>query len=198
MNTKVVSSAEPILHLSSKRVPSPKNPVHESISFTSHVAISRFSIRNPITWPRRARSTACIGAVYAPAETSRETLYELLGIGESGSTLSDIKKAYKNMARKYHPDVSPPDRVDEYTQRFIMMHQAYETLSDPQSRALYDRDLAAGFGSFSSRRKIHQKMEENGEWKTKWQSQLDELKRREMNRDSDGGMSWGARMRSRR
>ncbi|KAL9171609.1 hypothetical protein ABFS82_04G220600 [Erythranthe guttata] len=196
MNTKVVSSAEPILHLSSKRAPSSKNPVHESISFTSHVTISRFSIRNPITGPRRARSTACIDAVYAPAETTSETLYELLGIGESGSTISDIKKAYKNMARKYHPDVSPPDRVDEYTRRFIMMHHAYETLSDPQSRALYDRDLAAGFGSFYSRGKTHQKMEGNGEWKTKWQSQLDELKRREMNRDSDGGMSWGARMRS--
>ncbi|KAL8260480.1 hypothetical protein R6Q59_028433 [Mikania micrantha] len=47
-----------------------------------------------------------------------ETLYDLLGVSENG-TLSDIKHAYKKMALKYHPDVSPPDRAEEYTVRFI-------------------------------------------------------------------------------
>ncbi|KAI3450829.1 hypothetical protein Pfo_007494 [Paulownia fortunei] len=143
MITKVVSSAEPVLHLCSKPNQSFRKPVPEnisSISFSSQVTKSRISIRNP-SGRCRSRAKARIEAFYAPAETT-ETLYEVLGITETESNLSDIKKAYKQMARMYHPDVSPPDRVDEYTRRFIMVHEAYETLSNPQSRALYDRDLA--------------------------------------------------------
>jgi len=71
------------------------------------------------------------------------SFYDLLGIPESGS-LMDIKSAYKQLARKYHPDVSPPDRVEEYTKRFIQVQEAYETLSDPSRRIMYDRDMARG------------------------------------------------------
>lgn len=93
--------------------------------------------------------------MYAPAKET-ESFYDLLGISESG-TLSEIKKAYKQLARKYHPDVSPADRIDEYTQRFILVQQAYETLSDPQTRALYDRDLSTGFHyNFSARGRAEQ------------------------------------------
>ena len=81
------------------------------------------------------------------------SFYELLGIRETGN-LPEIKQAYKQLARKYHPDVSPPDRVVEYTERFILVQEAYETLSDPSSRALYDRDLALGIHlAFSARRR---------------------------------------------
>lgn len=81
------------------------------------------------------------------------SFYDLLGIPETGSLL-DIKQAYKQLARKYHPDVSPPDRVEEYTQRFIRVQEAYEILSDPNRRALYDRDMAKGLHlAFSARRR---------------------------------------------
>lgn len=81
------------------------------------------------------------------------TFYELLGISETG-TLAEIKQAYKQLARKYHPDVSPPDRVEDHTQRFIQVHEAYETLSDPNKRALYDLDLAMGIRiAFSPRKR---------------------------------------------
>ncbi|KAL0369427.1 UNVERIFIED_CONTAM: Chaperone protein dnaJ 20, chloroplastic [Sesamum angustifolium] len=170
----------------------------EELSFTSHLTKSRISFRNP-SGPRRPRR---VGAFYTPAETreTQSTLYELLGIKEGGSSASDIKKAYRKMARKYHPDVAPPDRVDEHTRRFIMVKEAYETLSDPKSRALYDRDLAggSGFGFSSARRppyRYDQRMEERGEWRMKWQSQLDELKRRRSMKPSRSGrMSWGAPM----
>ncbi|KAK4482969.1 hypothetical protein RD792_010161 [Penstemon davidsonii] len=131
-------------------------------------------------------------------------MYELLGIAENGSTISDIKKAYKQMARKYHPDVSPPDRVDENTKRFIMVQEAYETLSNPASRAMYDRDLSKGSSfAFSARtRPYHyndQRVEETGEWRMRWQSQIDELKQKNINPNSRGGrMTWGARMRNQR
>lgn len=139
--------------------------------------------------------------MYAPAQET-ESFYELLGISESG-TLSEIKKAYKQLARKYHPDVSPADRIEEYTQRFILLQQAYETLSDPQTRALYDRDLSTGFRyNFSARGSgsaYEQGSNVRGEWKNIWESQLTKLKHKSMynsNNSESSRQSWGARMRS--
>jgi hypothetical protein len=128
------------------------------------------------------------------------SFYELLGIPKSGS-LPEIKHAYKQLALKYHPDVSPPGRVEEYTQRFIQVQEAYEILSDPRSKAMYDRDMAKGLQlAFSSGRRYnqyqyHPDMDGRGEWKARWQSQLSELKRRNMYKDTSENMSWAARMR---
>ncbi|XP_057957463.1 chaperone protein dnaJ 20, chloroplastic-like [Malania oleifera] len=125
------------------------------------------------------------------------TFYDLLGIPQSG-TLLQIKQAYKQLARKYHPDVSPPGRVEEYTQRFIRVQEAYETLSDPRRRAVYDRDMARGLHlAFSAKKRCYanEEMEERSEWKERWQSQLSELKRRSMCKNAAQNMSWGARMR---
>ncbi|CAI9771158.1 unnamed protein product [Fraxinus pennsylvanica] len=102
------------------------------------------------------------------------SFYDLFGIPET-STLIEIKQAYKQMARKYHPDVSPPGRMEEYTQRFIQVQEAYETLSDPGRRASYDLDMAKGLHlAFSTRRrsKFDEQNEEKCKWKTRWQSQL--------------------------
>lgn len=112
----------------------------ESISLASQVSGSRVSIGSP-SGPRRGRNPARVEAAYAVTARSAESAYEVLGIGESEASLSDIKKAYKKMARKYHPDVSPPERVDENTKRFLMVKEAYETLSNPQRRALYDGNM---------------------------------------------------------
>nr|GMD70194.1 chaperone protein DnaJ 20, chloroplastic-like [Ipomoea batatas] len=129
----------------------------------------------------------------------KASLYDLLGISETGS-LPEIKRAYKQLARKYHPDVSPPERVEEYTQRFIRVQRAYETLSDPKTRALYDTDRAKGLRfplSSPTRYSTHQAMEDKSEWKSIWQSQLSELKRRScMSKDSHHNTSWGATMRT--
>ncbi|KAH7834821.1 hypothetical protein Vadar_020024 [Vaccinium darrowii] len=148
----------------------------------------------------RASSVNDAASVAAPL-TELMSFYELLGISSEG-TAGEIKQAYKQLARKYHPDVSPPGRVEEYTQRFIRVQEAYETLSDPGRRAVYDRDMARGVHlAFSARRRFQadQHMEERGEWKNRWQDQLSELKRRSMDKDSRGGnMSWGARMRRQR
>lgn len=111
----------------------------ESISFASQVSGARVSIGRP-SGPRRGRKPARVEAAYG---VTAESAYEVLGIGESeAASLSDIKKAYKKMARLYHPDVSPPERVDENTKRFLMVKEAYETLSNPQRRALHDENTA--------------------------------------------------------
>ncbi|XP_073138171.1 chaperone protein dnaJ 20, chloroplastic-like [Henckelia pumila] len=107
-----------------------------------------------------------MAVVYAPA---RETLYQVLGIAENG-TVSEMKKAYREMARKYHPDVSAPEMREEHTRRFIMARKAYQTLSDPQSRDLYDRNLATG--------KQGTEEERGYWWRIRWQAQLDELQKR--------------------
>jgi molecular chaperone DnaJ len=62
-------------------------------------------------------------------------LYVILGL-ERGATLADVKRAYKRLARKFHPDINPGDRMA--SARFRQIAEAYETLSDPDRRRRYD------------------------------------------------------------
>jgi len=61
--------------------------------------------------------------------------YIVLGL-ERGATLADVKRAYKRLARKHHPDINPGDRMAEA--KFRQIAEAYETLSDPDRRRRYD------------------------------------------------------------
>ena len=70
--------------------------------------------------------------------------YEVLGVSR-GANSDDIKRAYRTLARKHHPDVS--DNKAEAEHRFKEINEAYEVLSDPQKRAHYDRYGAVGNGS---------------------------------------------------
>lgn len=62
-------------------------------------------------------------------------LYVILGL-ERGATLADVKRAYKRLARRFHPDINPGDRMA--AAHFRQIAEAYETLSDPDRRRRYD------------------------------------------------------------
>ncbi|MDA0874200.1 MAG: DnaJ domain-containing protein [Bacteroidetes bacterium] len=71
--------------------------------------------------------------------------YKTLGV-EEGADAAAIKKAYRKLARELHPDRNPDNPSAE--ERFKEVQQAYETLSDPSSRAQYDRMRKFGGGPF--------------------------------------------------
>src|SRR5215468_7633501 len=68
--------------------------------------------------------------------TQTKDYYAALGIKKSAST-DEIKKAFRKLARKYHPDVNPGDKVAE--ERFKALSEANEVLSDPKKRKIYDQ-----------------------------------------------------------
>ncbi|MGQ9920177.1 MAG: molecular chaperone DnaJ [Desulfobacca sp.] len=68
--------------------------------------------------------------------------YEILGVPRD-ATDADLKKAYRKLARKYHPDVNPNDKEAE--KKFKEISAAYDILSNPEKRAEYDRLGAAAY-----------------------------------------------------
>src|SRR5579883_3111892 len=61
--------------------------------------------------------------------------YKVLGVARDASA-DDIKKAFRKLARKHHPDVNPGDKKAE--EKFKEINEAYEVLSDPDKRKKYD------------------------------------------------------------
>lgn len=75
---------------------------------------------------------------------SKRDYYDVLGVSK-GADASEIKKAYRKLAVKYHPDKNPDDRTAE--DRFKEATEAYEVLRDPEKRKLYDQYGHAGVGA---------------------------------------------------
>lgn len=63
--------------------------------------------------------------------------YEVLGVSKT-ATAEELKKAYRQLAKKYHPDANPNNK-EEAEAKFKEVNEAYETLSDPQKRQMYDQ-----------------------------------------------------------
>jgi curved DNA-binding protein len=68
--------------------------------------------------------------------TKIKDYYDVLGV-KRGASDNEIKQAYRKLARKFHPDLNPGDKVAE--EKFKELQEAYDVLSDPENRKLYDQ-----------------------------------------------------------
>jgi len=73
-----------------------------------------------------------------------KSYYDILGVQKTASE-DEIKSAFRGLAKKYHPDLNPGN--EQAVAKFKEANEAYQTLSDPQKRAAYDRG-GPGFGSY--------------------------------------------------
>ncbi|MBI4003759.1 MAG: molecular chaperone DnaJ [Candidatus Omnitrophica bacterium] len=76
--------------------------------------------------------------------TTKRDYYEILGVAKSAS-IEDIKRAYRGLALKYHPDRVNADQKKEAEEKFKELSEAYAVLSDPQKRSVYDQYGHTGF-----------------------------------------------------
>src|ERR1700727_3520049 len=91
----------------------------------STASLSASRTETPLRWRTLAMAT-----------TTKKDYYEILGVKKSASA-DDIRKAFRKLARKYHPDVNPGDKTAE--DKFKSLSEANEVLSDPKKRKIYDQ-----------------------------------------------------------
>src|SRR5712675_54466 len=70
------------------------------------------------------------------ATTTKKDYYEILGV-KKGASAEEIRKAFRKLARKYHPDVNPGDKSAE--EKFKQISEANDVLSEPKKRKIYDQ-----------------------------------------------------------
>jgi curved DNA-binding protein CbpA len=75
----------------------------------------------------------------AGGHVNPDDYYGVLGLNKVSAKPKDIKKAYRNLALKYHPDKVPENEKEEAEERFIHVSQAYSILSDKKKKSVYDK-----------------------------------------------------------
>ncbi|KAJ7564373.1 hypothetical protein O6H91_02G014500 [Diphasiastrum complanatum] len=133
---------------------------------------------------------------------SDSSLYALLGVQQSVE-IPELKRAYRKMALRYHPDACPTADVAPSTEKFLQLQNAYKVLSDPELRKQYDRHMANFFYAGNYRKSGNRGSEVVKEhwvrqfWKPQWETQLGKLRRRHAASGHEASQcsTWGVRMR---
>ncbi|KEH31240.1 putative DnaJ domain-containing protein [Medicago truncatula] len=119
--------------------------------------------------------------------------YKMLSVNPKSATMEDIKRAYRSMALQYHPDVChDPSMKEESTKIFVRLNAAYETLSNPMLREQYDSELGLRNNMMNNNNIVNEEI-----WRSRWQEQVVELKKRSNRRMEQRGRSWGSTSRMR-
>ena len=79
-----------------------------------------------------------ISDIISEAIAKKKDYYSLLGVSKNADETA-LKKAYRKLALKYHPDRNPPEKKAEAEKKFREMSEAYHVLSDPEKRKVYDQ-----------------------------------------------------------
>ncbi|KAF8688833.1 hypothetical protein HU200_042165 [Digitaria exilis] len=99
--------------------------------------MSHYNSAKAVVASARNSSTVCSEGT----SRKKNDYYTVLSLEHSAAVgAEDIKRAYRRLALRYHPDVCPPSRRAEWTERFLELRRAYETLSDPAQRVRYDAE----------------------------------------------------------
>ncbi|KAI5356109.1 hypothetical protein L3X38_009004 [Prunus dulcis] len=132
-------------------------------------------------------------------ENESTNFYKLLSLNPNINTSKDeIKKAYRSMALRYHPDVCHDPSISS-TKEFVRLNQAYKTLLDPVLREEYDYELGLKICVGTTTR-VGFKMDNIrnhgvGAAQNRWRQQVLELKRKSNCRMAQKEGSWASRMR---
>lgn len=100
------------------------------------------SDRASIRW---IKINAAVAPVMIESPRPAASLYEVLRVDQDASP-TEIKSAYRSLAKLYHPDAVVRRHPEADGEDFIEIRNAYETLSDPSARAMYDLSLTAANG----------------------------------------------------
>ena len=98
--------------------------------------------------PRVSAIIALLLACATVRAAEQRDLYDVLGVAKSADERA-IKKAYRKLARQYHPDKHPPSEKEAMEAKFIELANAYDTLSDATKRQRYDDLGDTGGGGFA-------------------------------------------------
>ncbi|KAJ7562559.1 hypothetical protein O6H91_03G074300 [Diphasiastrum complanatum] len=169
-----------------------------SLLVTTNLGSPRQLPASPKRLPLKCVCTASDAALFG-SDKRIPSLYRLLEVDDKVG-LPDIKRAYRQIALKYHPDVCSPTQAVECTEKFVQAQHAYQILTDPDLRADYDyhrihlfsTPQASGVAS-----KTWQGMK-SCEWKMQWEAQLEDLASRSASTTRQNELkTWGSRMRQR-
>ncbi|KAL6569749.1 hypothetical protein OROMI_014263 [Orobanche minor] len=122
--------------------------------------------KQPINGIKNASIYCRARAIDLPTKVKTKSLYQVLSLESQNVGFDELKKAYRAKARQLHPHVVPSSVKEECTKKFVELREAYEVLSDPNSRRLYDLSLVE---SGCNSRRV-------------WETQLEGLKHRSVKR----------------
>ncbi|WCJ42027.1 Chaperone protein DnaJ [Euphorbia peplus] len=175
-----------------------------TISLTLTLTRTRDS-SNPKLNRHKLPFISCRATTGTGTTSTTSDFYKILSLKSQEADIEEIKKAYRIMALKYHPDVCTNNQnsnsdnsmsKEESTRKFLQVHAAYRTLSDPVLREEYDKGLM-NIGFMGYKGNFRGSTMEDFDGKKRWRDQLDELKKKSAHRTAENGSSWASRMRSR-